>query len=180
MDRVEGSADAEKGARSNSKKHLRKIEEPAGVVEQRVTNLAQGGLALAFATGPFLQAVNKIPTGVLAGLFWSLGLQALYGNMITEQISYLFKDKHKTRKDDKYHSVRKSRIWLFVAFELIGFGATYAVSVIPRAAIGFPVIIILLIPFRTYVVPKCGFTEHELGVLDGIAANEFTMRGLTL
>lgn len=160
--------------------HRRKIEEPAGVVEQRVTNLAQGGLALAFATGPFLQAVNKIPTGVLAGLFWSLGLQALYGNMITEHISYLLKDRHKTARDDKYHRVRKSRIWLFVLFELVGFGATYAVSVIQRSAIGFPVIIILLIPFRTYIVPKCGFTQTELDILDGMAASDFTMRGLTL
>ncbi|TIB81902.1 hypothetical protein E3Q22_00632 [Wallemia mellicola] len=158
----------------------RKIEVPVGVVEQRVTNLAQGGLALAFATGPFLQAVNKIPTGVLAGLFWSLGLHALYGNIITEQASYLLKDKHRTDSNDKYHKVRKSRIWLFLLFELVGFGATYAVTIIPRSAIGFPVIIILLIPFRSHVIPRLGFTQEELDILDGPAASDFTMAGLTL
>lgn len=114
------------------------------------------------------------------GLFWSLGLHALYGNIITEQASYLLKDKHRTDSNDKYHKVRKSRIWLFLLFELVGFGATYAVTIIPRSAIGFPVIIILLIPFRSHVIPRLGFTQEELDILDGPAASDFTMAGLTL
>jgi len=34
------------------------------------------------------------------------------------------------------------------------------------AAIGFPVIILLLIPLRTLVVSRLPFTAEELGILD--------------
>ena len=74
-------------SKKGSEEHERVVQVPSGVVEQRVTNLAQGGLALAFTTGPFLVAVGLVyvtitkpllqynliilfdsPTGVLAGL----------------------------------------------------------------------------------------------------------------
>jgi hypothetical protein len=38
------------------------------VVEQRVSNLAQGSLCLVLLTGPFLHLLHLIPRGVLAGL----------------------------------------------------------------------------------------------------------------
>ena len=43
-------------------------EYPIGVVEQRVSNRAQGSLCLVLLTGPFLHLLNLIPRGVLAGL----------------------------------------------------------------------------------------------------------------
>lgn len=46
----------------------RQHEVPVAVVEQRVSNLAQGSLCLVLLTGPFLHVLNLIPRGVLAGL----------------------------------------------------------------------------------------------------------------
>lgn len=43
-------------------------EVPIAVVEQRVSNLAQGALCLVLLTGPFLHVLHLIPRGVLAGL----------------------------------------------------------------------------------------------------------------
>ena len=43
-------------------------EVPIAVVEQRISNLAQGSLCLVLLTGPFLHVLNLIPRGVLAGL----------------------------------------------------------------------------------------------------------------
>ena len=43
-------------------------EVPVAVVEQRVSNLAQGALCLVLLSGPFLHVLNLIPRGVLAGL----------------------------------------------------------------------------------------------------------------
>ena len=43
-------------------------EVPISVVEQRVSNLAQGSLCLVLLTGPFLHVLSLIPRGVLAGL----------------------------------------------------------------------------------------------------------------
>lgn len=45
-------------------------EVPVAVVEQRVSNLAQGSLCLVLLTGPFLHVLNLIPRGVLAGLLY--------------------------------------------------------------------------------------------------------------
>ena len=46
----------------------RRHEVPVAVVEQRVSNLAQGALCLVLLTGPFLHVLGLIPRGVLAGL----------------------------------------------------------------------------------------------------------------
>ena len=43
-------------------------EVPVAVVEQRVSNLAQGSLCLVLLTRPFLHVLHLIPRGVLAGL----------------------------------------------------------------------------------------------------------------
>jgi hypothetical protein len=43
-------------------------EIPVAVVEQRVSNLAQGSLCLVLLTSPFLHVLHLIPRGVLAGL----------------------------------------------------------------------------------------------------------------
>jgi hypothetical protein len=43
-------------------------EVPVAVVEQRVSNLAQGALCLVLLTKPFLHVLHLIPRGVLAGL----------------------------------------------------------------------------------------------------------------
>lgn len=43
-------------------------ELPVSVVEQRVSNLAQGALCLVLLTRPFLHVLSLIPRGVLAGL----------------------------------------------------------------------------------------------------------------
>ena len=48
----------------------RRHEVPIAVVEQRVSNLAQGALCLVLLTGPFLHVLTLIPRGVLAGLLY--------------------------------------------------------------------------------------------------------------
>lgn len=48
--------------------NARKEEVAVAVVEQRVSNLAQGALCLVLLTRPFLHVLHLIPRGVLAGL----------------------------------------------------------------------------------------------------------------
>ena len=144
------------------------------VVEQRVSNLAQGLLTLGTMTGPLLVVLHLIPQGVLAGLFFVMGVQALEGNGITLKILFLCKDKTLTPASEPLKRInRRLAIWVFVAIQLIGFGATFAITQ-TIAAIGFPLIILLLIPFRTFVLPKW-FTDEELRLLDAPTASPFTM-----
>ncbi|EKM75911.1 hypothetical protein AGABI1DRAFT_45748 [Agaricus bisporus var. burnettii JB137-S8] len=152
-------------------------EVPVGVVEQRVSNLAQGSLCLVLLTGPFLHVLGLIPRGVLAGLFWFMGLDALQSNGITKKLLYLLQDRRLTPSNDPLHRVRKSRILIFTAVELVGFGATFAITQ-TIAAIGFPVIIMLLIPVRIWIIPRLPFTDEELAILDGPTASPYTMESV--
>jgi hypothetical protein len=118
-----------------------------------------------------------------------MGVDALLANGMTHKIKYLLQDKHLTSRRDPLRKVRKSRIWLFLAVQLIGFGATFAITqtiggliyilfpalliYLRLAAIGFPVIIMLLLPVRILLVPRLPFTSEELSILDGPAASPF-------
>ncbi|WVQ86061.1 hypothetical protein IAT38_008229 [Cryptococcus sp. DSM 104549] len=152
-------------------------EVPVAVVEQRVSNLAQGCLCLILMTKPFEHVLGLIPKGVMAGLFWYMGSDALLSSGVTAKLLYLIRDRRATSPSEPLHQVRKSRIILFTAVELVGFGATFAITQ-TIAAIGFPVIIMLLVPLRVLVVPHLGFSEEELGILDGAVASPFTMESV--
>lgn len=147
------------------------------VVEQRVSNLAQGLLFLVTMSGPLLVVLHLIPQGVLAGLFFVMGVQALAGNGITQKLLFLARDKELTHSSDPLARIeRRLAVWVFVALELIGFGATFAISQ-TIAAIGFPVIILLLIPVRTWLMPKW-FRDEELKALDAPTAGPFVMESV--
>ena len=128
-------------------------EVPVAVVEQRVSNLAQGAMCLVLLTGPFLHVLNRIPKGVLAGLLfvhlstlhapiysyllnlsripassWFMGADALQSNGITTKILYLIRDRTLTSPRDPLRKVRPSRLVLFVLVQLVGFGATFAIT----------------------------------------------------
>lgn len=147
------------------------------VVEQRVSNLAQGLLTLGTMSGPLLVVLHLIPHGVLAGLFFVMGIQALEGNGITTKLLFLCRDKNLTPETaDLYRVKRRSAIWIFVGIEILGFAATFAITQ-TIAAVGFPVFIIALIPIRALVLPKF-LRPEELAVLDAPTASPFTMEGI--
>lgn len=152
-------------------------EIPVAVVEQRVSNLAQGALCLVLLTGPLLHVLGLIPRGVIAGLFWFMGADALQGNGITRKLLYLIRDKSLTAADEPLRKVRTSRLLLFVGIQLVGFGVTFAVTQ-TVAAIAFPVVILLLVPVRTLLVPRLPFTPAELSILDGPTASPHTMESV--
>ncbi|KAI0682808.1 anion exchanging protein [Cytidiella melzeri] len=152
----------------------RQHETPVAVVEQRVSNLAQGLLCLVLLSGPFLHVLNLIPRGVLAGLFWYMGADSLESNGITRKLLYLVRDRALTQADEPLRQVRKCRVLLFVTVQLVAFGATMGITQ-SIAAIGFPVIILLLLPIRALLIPQLPFTLEELTILDGPAASAFTM-----
>lgn len=147
------------------------------VVEQRFSNLAQGLLFLVTMTGPLLTVLHLIPQGVLAGLFFVMGVQALMGNGITLKLIFLLQDKELVSPTDPLARLdRRSAIWAFVALELAIFGGTFAITQ-TIAAIGFPVIIIISIPFRTFFMPRW-FTDEELRALDAPTAGQFVMESV--
>ncbi|KAI5295451.1 hypothetical protein KEM56_005636, partial [Ascosphaera pollenicola] len=113
----------------------------------------------------------------MAGLFFIMGVQALLGNGITQKLQFLIQDSSLTPRSNPLTRIeRRLAIWVFVAVELIGFGGTFAITQ-TIAAIGFPVIILFLIPVRSFILPKW-FTREELIILDAPTASPFTMESV--
>ena len=129
-------------------------------------------------TGPLLIVLHLIPQGVLAGLFFIMGVQALEGNGITKKLLFLARDSALTpaSADPLSRIGRKRAVWGFVGLELVGFGATFAITQ-TIAAIGFPVVILLLVPVRTFLLPRY-FSAEELALLDAPTASLFTMESV--
>ncbi|KAK4137561.1 hypothetical protein BT67DRAFT_415027 [Trichocladium antarcticum] len=161
---------------------------PSYVVEQRVSNLAQGLLTLVAMSPPLLTVLHLVPQGVLAGLFLIMGFQALEANGITAKLLFLARDRGMTPRAHPLLSVeassgpgaeaggggvRRGAVWGFVAVELVGFAATFAITQ-TVAAVGFPVFILALIPVRALVLPRW-LRPGELAVLDAPTASDFTM-----
>ncbi|QPC65239.1 hypothetical protein HYE67_007470 [Fusarium culmorum] len=151
--------------------------EATHVVEQRVSNIAQGLLTLGTMTGPLLVVLHLIPHGVLAGLFFIMGVQALEGNGITAKLIFLARDRALTPASSPLLRIRRrAAIWYFVLIELVSFGATFAITQ-TVAAVGFPVFIFALIPIRAIILPYI-FSIEELSLLDEPTASDFIMEGI--
>ena len=178
---VDQASDTKRKDNSPPKSHLDEVEIVRvvdHVVEQRVSNLAQGLLFVVTMTGPLLIVLHLIPQAVLAGLFFVMGTQALSGNGITLKLLYLFRDRELTDKTSEplAQLERQKAVWLFTAIELFGFAATFAITQ-TIAAIGFPVIILILVPVRTFLMPRW-FRDEELKALDAPTAGPFVMESV--
>ncbi|XP_042488584.1 probable boron transporter 2 [Macadamia integrifolia] len=131
---------------------------PIEVKEQRLSNLLQslmvGGCVAAM---PFLK---MIPTSVLWGYFAFMAIESLPGNQFWERILLLFTAPSRRYKVlEEYHAtfvetVPFKTIAFFTLFQtaylLICFGITW----IPIAGLLFPLMIMLLVPVRQYILPK--------------------------
>jgi hypothetical protein len=81
------------------------------------------------------------------------------------------------QRDDPLLRVRRRKVSLYTTLQIIGVATCVAISQ-TIAAIGFPVLIILLIPLRILAVPRW-FSLQELEALDEfIATNDIVLASL--
>lgn len=132
---------------------------------------------------------------MFAGIFIVVGWGSVEGNGIVHKTLYLLRDRRMTPSTHPLFNIRRRSVFRFVAIQWLFFAAIIAISETigasssplrvpvllassqpgsPRpllaAGIGFPVIIIILIPVRYYLVPRL-FTPEELLALDAPTAN---------
>ncbi|KAK4479339.1 hypothetical protein RD792_014851 [Penstemon davidsonii] len=131
---------------------------PVEVKEQRLSNLLQA-LMVGSCVGA-MPLLKMIPTSVLWGYFAFMAIESLPGNQFWERILFLItapSRRYKVLED--YHAsfmeaVPFSAIVLFTLFQtfylLLCFGLTW----IPLAGVLFPLLIMLLVPVRQYLLPK--------------------------
>ncbi|XP_073113695.1 probable boron transporter 2 [Elaeis guineensis] len=131
---------------------------PVEVKEQRLSNLLQammvGGCVAAM---PFLK---KIPTSVLWGYFAFMAIESLPGNQFWERILLLFTAPSRRYKVlEEYHAtfvetVPFKTITIYTFFQTTYLLLCFGITWIPIAGVLFPLLIMLLIPVRQYVLPK--------------------------
>lgn len=131
---------------------------PVEVKEQRVSNLLQavmvGGCVAA------MPILKMIPTSVLWGYFAFMAIESLPGNQFWERILLLFtapSRRYKVLED--YHAtfvetVPFKTIAFFTIFQALYLAVCFGITWIPIAGVLFPLMIMLLVPVRQYILPK--------------------------
>ncbi|KAM5360160.1 hypothetical protein ACJA88_014922 [Fusarium oxysporum] len=146
----------------------RSVVRAKAVVEQRVSHFLMGLGLIGTMTGPLLVILHVMPAAVFAGVFFIVGWGSIESNGILQKLIYLQSERRFIQRDDPMLHVRRRKIILFIGLQLVGVAACVAVSH-TLAAIGFPILIILLIPLRILLVPRW-FTLQELQILDDFTA----------
>ncbi|KAJ7523848.1 hypothetical protein O6H91_18G064900 [Diphasiastrum complanatum] len=165
---------------------------PVVVNEQRLSGLMQSMLVgLCVAAMPL---IRKIPTSVLWGYFAYMALESLPGNQFWERILLLFtSSSRRYRVLEDVHlqfveTVPVRTIAVFTAFQFVYLLLCFGLTWIPVAGV-FPILFMLLVPIRQYILPKF-FDAQHLGELDAaeyeespavpydVAVREAEMQGL--
>ncbi|KAJ7523847.1 hypothetical protein O6H91_18G064900 [Diphasiastrum complanatum] len=147
---------------------------PVVVNEQRLSGLMQSMLVgLCVAAMPL---IRKIPTSVLWGYFAYMALESLPGNQFWERILLLFtSSSRRYRVLEDVHlqfveTVPVRTIAVFTAFQFVYLLLCFGLTWIPVAGV-FPILFMLLVPIRQYILPKF-FDAQHLGELDAAEYEE--------
>lgn len=144
-------------------------------VEQRFTNTVQGLMMIGTMTRPLLVCLGQIPQAILSGLFFTMGIQGLLGNVILRRIFWLFTEDRLKDAASPLQKVSVKWLVLFLCFSLAGFAGEFAITN-TIAAILFPIVLLLTVVaclLFPYIFPK-----DQLALLEQNVAQEFTLKNL--
>ncbi|KAI4343749.1 hypothetical protein L6164_011059 [Bauhinia variegata] len=153
---------------------------PVEVKEQRVSNLLQALMVSGCVAA--MPLLKKIPTSVLWGYFAFMAIESLPGNQCWERILFLFTAPSRRYKVlEKCHAtfletVPFKTIAIFTLFQTAYLLVCFGITWIPIAGVLFPLLIMLLVPVRQYILPKF-FKGIHLQDLDTAAYEEFNEPG---
>ncbi|KAI5205320.1 hypothetical protein E4T39_03112 [Aureobasidium subglaciale] len=147
----------------------KKVFVAEGVVEQRVSHFLMGLAIVGTMTGPLLVVLHTIPRALFCGVFFVVGWGSIEGNGMTQKILFLIKERRFIDPSEPLLQISRKKIMLFLLFQILGVGFSVAISQ-TIGAIGFPVIIISLIPLRWSIMPHL-FARRELETMDALTAD---------
>ncbi|CZR53946.1 related to human band 3 anion transport protein [Phialocephala subalpina] len=147
----------------------RPIVRASKVVEQRISHFLMGLGIIGTMTGPLLIVLHTMPRAIFSGVFFVVGWGSIENNGITQKLIFLLSERRFIQKGEPLLQIRRRKIWLYLVCQIIGVALPVAISQI-IAAIGFPVVVCLLIPFRWQLMPKF-FLVKELEITDDPTAN---------
>ncbi|KAK1993133.1 hypothetical protein LX36DRAFT_266300 [Colletotrichum falcatum] len=138
------------------------------VYEQRFSPFIQAAGILVFVSPPFQHVLGFTPTSVLAGLFMFMGYQSLSVNPILARVGHLLTPI--SELPALPHGASWAGIHLFTIAQIILTGIVFGVT-LTVAAPGFPLIIIILVPVRLFVMNRI-WSRQTLRYVDGWATRE--------
>ncbi|KAK0129757.1 hypothetical protein ONS96_000312 [Cadophora gregata f. sp. sojae] len=147
----------------------RPIVRATGVVEQRISHFLMGLGIIGTMTGPLLIVLHTMPRAIFCGVFFVVGWGSIESNGITQKLLFLMTERRFVQQAEPLLKVRRRKIWLYLMFQIVGVILPVAISQ-TIAAIGFPVLVCALIPFRWKTMPRW-FTVKELEIMDDLTAN---------
>jgi len=140
------------------------------VAEQRISHFLMGLAFLGMMTRPLLIVLHTVPRAIFAGVFFTVGWGGILSNpILVHKIKFLFTERSFVPPHEPLLKVKRSQIWHYVGWQILGWATTVAISQ-TIAAIGFPVLIIALIPLRWMLLPRL-FTKEELEIMDHLTAD---------
>jgi len=138
-------------------------------MEQRVSHFLMALMLVGTMTGPLLVVLATTPRALYAGVFFVVGMGGILGNNLTSKAVFLLSETRFLDPSDPLLTIPKKRVAYFLFWQAIVVAITVAMSQ-TIGALGFPVVITAMIPFRWVVIPKM-FSEKELSVLDALTAD---------
>lgn len=148
---------------------------PVEVKEQRLSNLMQSLMVGACVAA--MPGLKLIPTSVLWGYFAFMAIESLPGNQFWERLLLLFTAPSRRYKvlEDAHASfvetVPFKTIAVFTLLQLFYLISCFSITWIPLAGVLFPLLIMLLVPVRQYLLPKF-FKGQHLQELDAAEYEE--------
>jgi hypothetical protein len=131
--------------------------------EQRWSGLGQA--LLMFVALSAFTVISWIPTGCLFGLLLYLGMSALHGNEIWERLLLMGVYAHKRPKIPVVRYVQWKTVQAWTLIQLACALAIWAVGQYAPVGYIYPLLLTLLVPFRSYVL-EYFFKEEDLKHLD--------------
>lgn len=147
----------------------RKSIDAVEVKEQRISHFLMGLGLIGTMTGPLLIVLRTMPRCLFCGVFFVVGWGSIEGNDILQRVLWLMKERRFIDPQDPLLRVPRKKIALFIFWQMFGVFASVAISQ-TIGAIGFPIIILSLIPLRWKIYPLW-FTREELEILDSLTAD---------
>jgi len=137
------------------------------VMEQRGTNLIQALMVGVCAL--IAPALKQIPTCVLWGYFAFMALESLPGMQLVNRIILIITDYRKREQHLEGQPYANVEYWVIVKFTLLQLFLLLAIWILILfggiVGIGFPILILLLLPFRSHVMPSL-FGAENMRLLD--------------
>jgi hypothetical protein len=141
----------------------REKQEVKSVQESRITALGIHVAILAACAA--LHVLKVIPVAVVLGLFIYMGVVAMLGIQFTDRLFLLITESKSFPWTHYVRWVPLKKIHLFTFIQVI---CLILLMIVKSSVIGilFPILVALLIPLRMHILPKLGFTDQDLTMLD--------------